>query len=125
SSSFMSQRGNGIFLVDTIYPPNRIPEVTNAITTEISRFRVAEVSELELAKAKQMLIASFILDNQTSGDKAKTLGYYSSIAKAEYALQYLDKINAVSKADIIRVAKKYLGHNYTSILLQPEMGGNK
>ncbi len=124
NSSFMSQRGNGIFLVNSIYPPNRIPEVTNAITTEISRFRVAEVSDNELAKAKQMLIAGFILDNQTSADKANTLGYYSSIAKVEYALKYLAEINSVSKDNIIRVAKKYLSHNYTSILLLPEMGGN-
>ncbi len=124
SSSFMSQRGNGIFLVDSIYPPNRIPEVTNAITAEISRFRIAEVSDEEMAKAKQMLVAGFILDNQTSADKANTLGYYASIAKVPYALKYLEEINSVSKEDITRVAKKYLGYNYTSLLLLPEMRGN-
>lgn len=125
SSSFMSQRGNGIFLVDALYPPNRIPEVTSAVMAEISRFSVAEVSDKELAKAKQMLTADFILNNQTAADKANTLGYYASIAKVDYALKYLEEIKNVSREDISRVAKKYLGHNFTSILLLPETGQNK
>ncbi|MDD5131190.1 MAG: pitrilysin family protein [bacterium] len=122
SSSFLSQRGNGIFQINALYPPNRIPEVTSAIMAEISRFSLVEVPDEELAKAKQMLTAGFILDNQTRADKANTLGYYASIAKYDYALKYLDEIKRVSKQDILRVAKKYLGHNFTSILLLPEMG---
>jgi predicted Zn-dependent peptidase len=120
SSSFMSQRANGIFLVDVVYPPNRIPEVTSAVMAEISRFSLAEVSSEELAKARQMLVAGFILDNQTYSEKASTLGYYASIAKVDYALKYLEEIEHVTQADIVRVAKKYLGHNFTSILLKPE-----
>lgn len=119
SASFMSQKANGIFLVNAIYQPNRIPEATNAIMGEIRKFSQAEVSDAELAKAKRMLKSSFILDNQTYAEQANTLGYCATVTKIDHALKYLDQIEKVSKKDISRVAKKYLGKNYTSILLTP------
>ncbi|MDD5492231.1 MAG: pitrilysin family protein [bacterium] len=125
SSNFLSQRGNGIFVINALYPPNRIPEVTSAIMAEISRFSLVEVSAAELDKAKQILVADFIIDNQTFADKANTLGYYATVANVDHALKYLNEIKRVSGEDILRVAKKYLGHNFTSVLLLPEMGQNK
>lgn len=125
SSNFLSQKANGLFIIDAIYQPNRIPEATNAIMDEIRRFSLAEVSDTELAKAKRMLKSSFILDNQTYADQANTLGYCATVTKVDHALTYVDDIENVSRADISRVAKKYLGHNYTSILLTPEVVQSK
>ncbi len=119
SASFMSQKANGIFMVNAIYQPNRIPEATNAIMGEIRKFSTTEVSDAELAKAKRMLKSSFILDNQTYADQANTLGYCATVTTVGHALEYLDNIENVSKEDISRIAKKYLGKNYTSILLTP------
>lgn len=118
-ASFLSQKANGIFFITAIYQPNRIPEVTNSIMGEIRRLSTAEISDTELAKAKRMLRSSFVLDNQTYSDQANTLGYCATIARVDHALNYMNEIENVSKEDISRVAKKYLGQNYTSILLTP------
>ncbi|MBI5554456.1 MAG: insulinase family protein [Elusimicrobia bacterium] len=125
SANFLSQKANGIFIINAIYQPNRIPEATNAIMGEIRRFSLAEVSDAELVKAKRMLKASFILDNQTYADQANTLGYYATVTTVEPALKYMNEIENVSQGDISRVAKKYLGQNYTSILLTPGVAQSK
>ena len=118
-AGFVSQKANGIFYVDSIYPPNRIPEATAGILGEIWRLRGRDISDNELQKAKTMIETEFIMSNQTDDDKAATLGFYATLTQVELATQYLDRIDAVTKKDIALALKKYLTASYTSVLLNP------
>jgi zinc protease len=118
-AGFVSQKANGIFYVDAIYPPNRIPEATAGILGEIGRLSSGAISNEELQKAKTMIETEYILGNQTDADKAATLGYYATLSQVELATQYLERIDKVTKKDVLRTLNKYLTANYTSVLLNP------
>lgn len=119
NSGFLSQKNNGLFIVSSIYSPAKIPEVKPEILTHIHQLAQTEISDEELSKAKKMLTANFMLENQTVAAKASTLGFYATVGNIEMARNYAAQINKVQKKDIKRVVGKYLLGNYTSVLLAP------
>jgi len=80
-----------------------------AILDEVERMRSAEVSEDELKTAKDAALNSLVFAFDT---KAKTLGrilnyeYYGY--PRDFIQQYQRALEAVTRADVLRVAKQYL-----------------
>jgi zinc protease len=80
-----------------------------AIKEEIDRIRSSEVSDQELKTAKETVENSFIFNFDT---RSKTLSriinydYYGY--PKDFIFQYQKAVAAVTKADILRVAKEYL-----------------
>ena len=84
-------------------------ETFTAIKEEIDRIRATEVSDQELKTAKDTVLNSFVFNFDT---RSKTLGrmmtyeYYGY--PKDFIFDYQKAIAAVTKADILRVAKEYL-----------------
>jgi zinc protease len=80
-----------------------------ALRAEIARFRDEPVTEAELAEAKNELVADALRSRETVDDRANVLGFAliqtndASVADREIAA-----IQAVTAADIQRVARRYL-----------------
>lgn len=89
---------------------------------EIARFAEEPVSDEELQKARNQLEADFINGLQTNMYKGLQIGYYEVIAgDYEKLIEAADKLQAVTRDDIMRVAKEYLHEsNRTTIILVPE-----
>ena len=84
-------------------------ETLKVIDEELTRLRSTEVSDAELKVAKDTAINSFVFAFDT---KAKTLGrlltyeYYGY--PRDFIEQYQKALAAVTKADVLRVAKQYI-----------------
>jgi len=84
-------------------------ETLEAILDEVNRIRTTEVSEEELRIAKESALNSLIFAFDT---RAKTLGrmltyeYYGY--PQDFIQQYQKALTAVTRADVLRVAKEYL-----------------
>ena len=80
-----------------------------AIREEIGRIRSTEVSDQELKTAKETVENGFVFNFDT---RSKTLGRMMTYEYFDYPrdfiFQYQKAIAAVTKADILRVAKQYL-----------------
>jgi len=80
-----------------------------ALRAEIARFRDEPATEAELAEAKNELVADALRSRETVDDRANVLGFAliqtndASVADREIAA-----IQAVTAADIQRVARRYL-----------------
>ncbi|HEX4950450.1 MAG TPA: pitrilysin family protein [Blastocatellia bacterium] len=118
ASSFAStRRGPGSFqLSATIAPNKKVEDVEAAIYEEIARLQQEPIADWELAKAKQFAKRNAI------GSRASSLGL--AISLTEYVVAYndpnlintqLDKVLAVTKEDVQRVAKKYLQANNRTV----------
>lgn len=108
-SSFAAQKEPGAFRVWTQTKNESANEAIAEIFKELKRIRTEPVSDKELADAKAYLTGSFPLKMDTS---AKIAGMLTSIEIYNLGLDYPQKypalINAVTKEDILRVAKKYI-----------------
>lgn len=85
---------------------------------EIDRIRTGPVTEDELRNAKNQYNGSFALGMENT---SRTADFASNILinglPADFYRTYLQKINAVTVADIQRVAKKYFNHDNTRIVV--------
>jgi zinc protease len=108
-SAFAAQKETGVFEVSIQTKNESANEVIAETLKEIRSIQAGLVSEKELADAKAYITGSFPLRMDTS---AKIAGLLTSIEIYNLGLDYPQKfaglINAVTREDIQRVAKKYL-----------------
>jgi zinc protease len=104
------RRGPGAFQISSaVAPGNKVEDVEAAIYEEIAKLQKEPIADWELDKAKQFARRSAISSRQSS------LGLAISIAEGavawndpNYANTRLERIMAVTKEDVQRVAQKYL-----------------
>jgi zinc protease len=108
-SGFTPQKEPGAFTVTIQTKNESANEVIAETIKEIRRIQSELVTEKELSDAKAYLTGSFPLRMDTS---AKIAGMLTSIEMynlgLDYPQRYPSLINAVSREDVRRVAKKYL-----------------
>lgn len=108
-SNFDASLYPGSFAVSLQTKNETANRAIEAVLKEIKRIREEPVSDQEIDEAKSYLIGSFPLRIDTN---AKIAGILTSIEYFGLGLDYFDRypklIGSVTKADITRVAKKYL-----------------
>ena len=96
--------------------------VEKVIYQELDKVKAELISDKELAKAKNILLADFYRSLKTINGKANTLGSYE-VFFGDYRKMFTaaDDYNKVTKEDVRRVAQKYFGEkNRTVATLIPE-----
>nr|WP_315053018.1 pitrilysin family protein [uncultured Brevundimonas sp.] len=80
-----------------------------ALNAEIARLREQPISEAELTEAKNELVASALRGRETVDDRATALGFaLINTGDASAADREIAQIQAVTAADVQRVAARYL-----------------
>lgn len=109
SSRFDARKQPGAFSVVIQTKNESANEVIDEVFREIRRISAAYVSERELADAKAYLTGSFPLRMDTYAEIASMLTFIEIYSLGmDYPHSYRTLINAVTREDILRVARKYL-----------------
>jgi zinc protease len=121
---FMDEkRGVGALYTNaTLRPAIKTEDVEAAIYAEIERLKKEPIADWELQKAKNTTRRNLINGLQSSLSRAVTLGQYT-VYYTEPGLinTRLDKVAAVTKEDVQRVANKYLlDTNRTVVITMPK-----
>ena len=90
-------------------PGKSLDAVKTAILREVAAIRAHAPDERELRKAKNLLQAGYVRGLKTTSGKANQLGFYETVY-GDYAEMFreVDRWEAVTAADVQRVAAKYL-----------------
>jgi zinc protease len=109
-SSFAMSRGAGPFLVQMGVAPDKIDEAIKLTKEELVKFRNGEITDEELERAKNYRSGFFISNNLTSNENvASSLNQYALWGIDLNTInEYPNKIKAITKADVVRVAQKYI-----------------
>lgn len=119
-------RGPGaLFTTATIRPGVRVEDVEAAIYEEIERLKKEPIADWELQKAKNATRRNFLNGVTSSLSRAVTIGQYAVFYNDPGLINTrLDKVSAVTKADVQRVANKYLAAaNRTVVITMPASKG--
>jgi len=120
---FMDEkRGVGAFYTNATLRPNvQTEDVEAAIYEEIERLKKEPIADWELQKAKNTTRRNFINGLQSSLSRAVTIGQYTVYYNEPNLINTrLDKVAAVTKEDVQRVANKYLlDTNRTVVITVP------
>ncbi len=121
---FMDEkRGVGAFYTNaTLRPGVKTEDIEAAIYAEIDRLKKEPIADWELQKAKNTTRRNLINGLQSSLSRAITLGQYTVYYNEPSLINArLDKVAAVTKEDVQRVANKYLvDTNRTVVITMPK-----
>jgi predicted Zn-dependent peptidase len=121
---FMDEkRGVGAFYSNaTLRPGVKTEDVEAAIYEEVARLQKEPIADWELQKAKNTTRRNFVSNMQSSLSRAVTLGQYTTYYNDPSLINTrLDKVAAVTKEDVQRVANKYLvDTNRTVVITMPK-----
>ena len=124
---FMDEkRGVGaLYISATLKQGVKPADVEPVIYEEIERLKREGVADWELQKAKNNTRRNFINSLQNSLSRAVTMGIYTVYSNDPNLINTrLDKVSAVTKADVGRVANKYLAAaNRTVVITMPKPKG--
>jgi len=108
-SFFASHKEGGIFEIGLQTKNESSNTALDEIIRQVERIRKEQVSDQELSDAKSYLTGSFprrLDTNRKIADFLALVEFYN--LGLDYAAKYPDYINAVTKDDVLRAAKKYL-----------------
>jgi len=117
------KRGVGaLYTSATLRPGAKTEEVESLIYAEIDRLKKEPIADWELQKAKNSTRRNFINGLQSSISRAITIGQYTVYYNEPGLINSrLDKVAAVTKEDVQRVANKYLvDTNRTVVITMPK-----
>lgn len=118
-SFFSASKEKGAFQAEVQTKNESAHTAINEMQKQIERIRTEEVSDAELSDAKAYLTGSFprrLDTNRKVADFLANVEFYN--LGLDYAEKYSSYINAVTKKDILKAAKKYLdADNYILVIV--------
>ena len=97
--------------------PQTAAQAEQALLAEVTRIKRDPVSEADLTRAKGYLLGRYAMDRRTSERLAWYLAFYDVEAVAtDYPERYRAAVQAVTAADVQRVARAYLAAPVTVVL---------
>jgi zinc protease len=106
---------NLFYLYAGVMPGKTAEEVEKALYTEIDRLKNEPVTDEELQKAKNQIEASFIMGQDSNFNQAMLLGQFETVASWKLLESYVGNIRAVTKEDVMRVAKMYFSEDNRTV----------
>jgi predicted Zn-dependent peptidase len=127
-SNAQETRGvGGFYVTATLRPGIKTDDVEGAVYEEVARLQKEQIADWELQKAKNGARRNFINGLQSSLARANSIGQYAVYYGDPNLINTrLDKVAAVTKDDVQRVANKYLVQtNRTVVITVPKAGGGR
>ncbi len=91
----------------TVHPSRKPQEALAALDAEIARTQSERVTEAEIERAIKQARAIFAYGSESITNQAFWMGYSEMFANYNWFLTYLDRLSAVTPADVERVAREY------------------
>lgn len=113
-----SQLGSGIFYVNTISEPDKLPEIKKEISAEFDRLVSEKITDAELEKAKELFRSSWYFNFETVHQQADTVGYWELAGEFDFIQNYMKNIDRVTDADIKKFLETYCT-GFTSFAVVP------
>jgi len=92
----------------TVLPGHSSTEVEDALRAELELLRHEPITAEELAKAIRQARALFAFSSESITNQAFWLGFSEIFADTSWFLHYLERLEAVTAEDVLRVADAYL-----------------
>jgi zinc protease len=117
----------GFYITATPRPTFKTDVVEAAIYDEVARIQKEPIADWELQKAKNGARRGFINGLQSSLARANSIGIYAVYYGDPNLINTrINKVNAVTKEDVQRVANKYLVQaNRTVVITVPKAGAGR
>ena len=120
-SGFSLQAESGLFTVSAWLDADQIDRVEAIICDRLSELAAAPITAAELERCQRLLCNDYAFSTETPGQLAGLYGYYSLFTQPTTVLHYPQRIQAIQREDIQRLAGQYLSpYHYAVTVMRPE-----
>jgi zinc protease len=120
SAGYSALEAAGALLVTAVLQPGHLEGAEQGIVAEIRRLRDAGVTDAERRRAVTVAEARREFSRETAEGRARALGHAETVWRLEEELAYLDRLRAVTAAQIQAVARRYVDpERYVRVALRP------
>lgn len=122
SVSNVTYTQQGLFYISAQLPVENLSVVEAAIVQHLQLLQTEPVAEAELERIRTLVTNRYIFGNETPSDRAGLYGYYGAVmGDLAPALDYPDRIRALSVADLQLAAQQYLDpQSYSVVVSKPD-----
>ncbi len=113
--SAFTPRDPGLLEFTATLDADKVAPALEETLTEIFRMKYSKVSDEELDRAKRNLESDFIFNLERAEGQARVLGSFEFLTGDPREDKYLERVRAVSKEDIQRVAAFYLKGEHLTV----------
>src|SRR5207253_560442 len=92
-----------------------VDAIESSVHDEFANVSANAVTTHELDRAKHQIEAHFILSRERTLDQAILLGQIETLYGLDYIDSYLQRINAVTAAEVAEVCTRYLNENNRTV----------
>jgi len=107
-------RDPGLLEITATLDAGKGMQALDAALEETFKLKYVMVTEDELERAKRNLESDFVFNLERMEGQARTLGSFEFLTGDPRETDYLATVRAVTREDILRVAKKYLTRNHVT-----------
>lgn len=119
TSYYDPTRGPGALVLYIGTAPENAARAEEALAAEVARIKSERVSEDELKRAKGYLLGRYAMDRRTNERQSWYLAFYDLAGvAADFPERYRRAVEAVTAADLMSAAQRYLA-TPTTVVLQP------
>ena len=119
SVDFQTMRDPGLIILSASGDVGKA-ELEKTISDAVKKVSGGGFSDSELARAKRLLSRTYLYSLETNDGKASCIGLYSVLGRTAFAAEYPDLIRAVSREDVIKMAKSISGDPAVLVTLGKE-----
>ena len=118
-SGFYSQIGSGVFYVSFLCDKEKQDEVIKEVSYELNKIINDGVDSKELERVKEIVRSNWFFGQETYGQQADIIGYWSLFERLHIVENYLKNIDGLKLDDIKNFLKTYYT-NFTITVIDPE-----
>jgi zinc protease len=115
SSGFSLQRDSSLFTISACLEAQHVERVEALIRDRLYQLQTTPISAVELQRCQRLLCNDYAFSTEAPSQLAGLYGYYHTIAKAEVAVTYPEKIQQFQLSDIQQLAQQYLSPQYYAV----------
>ncbi|BAZ41246.1 processing protease [Calothrix sp. NIES-4101] len=118
--NFSLQKESSLFTITAWLEPENLARVESLICLYLQELIEYGVTEQELGRCQRLLCNDYAFSTETPNQIAGLYGYYNTVAKAELAVVYPQKILSFDVQKLQKLAQDYLSpHQYAVTVLKP------
>jgi zinc protease len=119
-----ARTGPALFVSYLGTAPGNADAALAGMLAEVERIRAEAIDAQELARARAYLLGTLAMDRRTSARLAWHLAFYELIGAGwDWPQRFMREVEAVTVADVTRVAQRYLVRPTVVVLRPPREGG--
>jgi zinc protease len=119
-SNFSLQRESSLFTISAWLEAENLERVESLICLHLQDLQKNGITKQELARCQRLLCNDYAFSTETPNQIAGLYGYYNTVAKADLATVYPQKVLSFDTDELQKIAQDFLSPNqYAVTILKP------